>query len=210
MTAPDGTLVWLVRHGETEWSTAGRHTGRTDLPLTDLGRRQAKAIGDLVGEVKDAYVLCSPLERARDTAELAGFRVDAIDADLTEWDYGDYEGLTSAQIRADRPGWELWTDGAPGGERPDDVARRADRVLDRARQLVPARTVVLVAHGHICRMIAARWIGMAPAGGRHLLLGTAAPSLLAAQYGVPVIDRWNLPNSVQPGSANGSNGKPGD
>ena len=200
----DGARLWLVRHGETEWSAAKRHTGRTDLDLTPTGRAQAAAIGRMLSEERDPYVVCSPLTRARQTAKLAELAVDRIDENLVEWDYGEYEGRTGADIRAERPDWELWTDGAPGGETPADVAARADRVLDGIRPLLPDRPVVLVAHGHICRMIAARWIEMAPTGGRHLLLDTAAPSLLSAQYGVPVIDRWNLPNDSP------ANGKLGD
>ena len=193
MNGLDGARLWLVRHGETEWSASGRHTSRTDLPLTTTGQAEAEAIGRVLTGEAGAYVLCSPMQRARETARLVNLTVDEIDDDLREWDYGQYEGRTSADIRAERPGWELWTDGAPGGEQPPDVAARADRVLARARELLVARPVVLIAHGHICRMIGGRWIGLAPSGGRHLLLGTAAPSLLGVQYGVPVIERWNLP-----------------
>ncbi|HJQ41533.1 MAG TPA: histidine phosphatase family protein, partial [Jatrophihabitantaceae bacterium] len=167
------------------------------------------------GDGSDAastYVISSPMQRARATARLAGLTVDEIDDDLREWDYGEYEGRTSAEIRAERPAWELWTDGAPGGEQPPDVAARADRVLNRARELLPEHPVVVVAHGHICRMIGGRWIGLGPSGGRHLLLATAAPSLLSEQYGVPVIDRWNLRTPslrAHPDSAT-ANRNPGD
>ncbi|MDT4892398.1 MAG: hypothetical protein QOE97_1433 [Pseudonocardiales bacterium] len=195
-TVPEGAELWLVRHGETEWSRTGQHTGRTDVELTAKGRTQAAGLREQLGHLDDAapYVISSPLARARDTARLAGLDVDEVDPDLAEWDYGDYEGRTSKDIRAERPGWDLWTDGVPGGETPDRVAARADRVLTKTCSRLSAGPVVLVAHGHVCRMMGARWIGLPPSGGRHLLLGTAAPSLMSVQYGVPVIDRWNLPN----------------
>ena len=129
---PDGTALWLIRHGETEWSKSGRHTSHTDVPLTRHGEAQALGLGGLVRSVQPAYVLCSPRQRARHTADLAGLTVDAIDADLAEWDYGDYEGLTTAQIRKQVPGWSLWTHPLPGGEAAADVSARADRVLIRA------------------------------------------------------------------------------
>ncbi len=194
---PDGVELWLVRHGETEWSRTGRHTGRTDLPLTPLGEDQARALRPLLAAVHPALVLTSPRERARVTADLAGLTVDAVDHDLAEWDYGDYEGLTSDQIRERQPGWSLWRDGVPDGETAAQVAARADRVLARAADALRRGPVVLVAHGHISRVIAARWIGLGAEAGRHLLLGTAAPSVLSYQYGEPVIDRWNLPNTAR-------------
>jgi broad specificity phosphatase PhoE len=195
-TVPDDAQLWLVRHGETEWSRLGRHTGRTDIELTDEGRRQAERLPELLGHLdrSAAYVISSPLARARETALLAGLDIDEIDPDVAEWDYGDYEGRKSKDIRAERPGWDLWTDGVPGGETPDRVAARADRVLTKTCSRLPDGPVVIVAHGHMCRMLGARWIGLPPSGGRHLLLGTAAPSLLSVQYGSPAIDRWNLPN----------------
>jgi probable phosphoglycerate mutase len=191
----DGVRLWLVRHGETEWSRDGRHTGRTDLPLTARGEQQAREVGRRLAAVRPALVLCSPRSRALDTARLAGLPVDEVDADLAEWDYGDYEGRTSAEIRAVDPDWLLWRDGCPGGEQPADVAARADRVLRRCAAALAGGPVVLVAHGHICRVIAARWIGLGPDGGGRLLLDTAAPSILSSQYGLPVIDRWNLPTA---------------
>ena len=191
---PDSVQLWLVRHGETEWSAAGRHTGVTDLPLTDAGRRQAAAVRAIVGDIGPARVLCSPRRRALDTAQLAGFDVDEILDDLAEWDYGAYEGRTTAEIRDEVPGWTIWADGARGGESPDQVQARADRVLDRAIPALADGPVVLVGHGHFSRALGARWIGLAASAGGNLLLGTAAPSLLGAQYGLPVIDRWNLPN----------------
>lgn len=202
-SVPEDARLWIVRHGETEWSRSGRHTSRTDLDLTPAGERQAEGIAAVLGDLDCATVICSPRVRARETARIAGLPVDTVDDDLAEWDYGDYEGRTSADIRAERPGWELWRDGAPGGESPDQVAARADRVLARACANLVTGPVVLVGHGHISRMIAARWIGMSAEGGRHLLLSTAAPSLLGIQYGVPVIDRWNLPN---PATTNGDAG----
>jgi broad specificity phosphatase PhoE len=191
---PDSAVLWLVRHGETEWSASGRHTSVTDLPLTDSGRRQATAVRDVLGGLEPALVLCSPRLRARQTAELAGFAVDEIVEDLAEWNYGAYEGLTTSQIRDEVPGWTIWSHGARDGETPEQVQARADRVLERAFRAIPDGPVVLVGHGHFGRVLGARWIGLPASAGGNLLLGTAAPSLLGAQYGSPVIDRWNLPN----------------
>jgi broad specificity phosphatase PhoE len=191
---PDDTALWLIRHGETEWSKDGRHTGRTDLPLNPHGEQQALAVREMVGDLRPAIVLCSPRRRAVHTAELAGIDVDAIDADLAEWDYGDYEGLTTAQIRDRVPGWSLWTHPVPGGETPADVAARADRVLRRVVPRLADGPGVLIAHGHISRVIAARWIGLGALDGGRFALDTAAPSVLGGQHGQAVIDRWNLPN----------------
>ena len=190
----DDAALWVIRHGETEWSKSGRHTGRTEQELTAAGVDQAEALRPLLADLDPVLVLCSPRVRARDTARLAGLHVDAIDDDLQEWDYGRYEGLTSEQIRADVPDWTIWTHGAPGGESPAEVTIRADRVLHRAAERLDDGPVVLVAHGHISRIIGARWIGLAAAGGAHLALSTAAPSVLGAQYGVPTLNRWNMPN----------------
>jgi broad specificity phosphatase PhoE len=190
---PDGVQLWLVRHGETEWSRSGQHTSRTDLPLTPAGEEQARALRAMLGELQPALVLASPRRRAVDTAELAGLPVDDIDADLVEWDYGDYEGRTSEQIRGEQPGWSLWTVGAPNGETAEQVGARADRVLARAAGSLADGPVVLFSHGHFSRVLVARWIGLAVSAGRNFLLGTAAPSVLSTQYGVPVVDRWNLP-----------------
>ncbi|WP_407935741.1 histidine phosphatase family protein [Jatrophihabitans cynanchi] len=198
---PDDVQLWLVRHGETEWSRSGRHTGRTDLPLTAAGEDEARGLRAVLADVRPALVLCSPLLRARDTARLAGYQDIVIDDDLAEWDYGDYEGRTSAEIRADRPGWTLWTDGVPNGERIELVSARADRVIARARASLADGPVVLVAHGHISRVIGARWIALAPQAGANLALGTAAPSVLGFQYDAPVIVHWNLPN---PATAEGN------
>ncbi len=191
---PDDVAVWLVRHGETEWSAAGKHTGRTDVSLTGAGERQARALGALLSGVDPALVLSSPRRRARHTAELAGLGIDGIDDDLAEWDYGADEGRTSDEIRAERPGWTIWHDGVVGGERIDDVAARADRVLARASAALHRGPVVLVGHGHMSRVLGARWIGLPARSGGNLLLGTAAVSLLSAQYGLPVIAHWNLTN----------------
>ena len=198
---PDGVELWLVRHGETDWSRSGRHTGRTDLPLTPAGEDEARGLRAVLGDVRPALVLCSPLLRARDTARLAGYQDIVIDNDLAEWDYGDYEGRTSAEIRAQQPGWTLWTDGVPNGERIEQVSARADRVIDRARAALADGPVVLVAHGHISRVIGARWITLPAQAGANLALGTAAPSVLGFQYDAPVIVHWNLPN---PATAEGN------
>jgi probable phosphoglycerate mutase len=195
---PDDVALWLARHGETEWSASGRHTSRTEQELTGAGEAQARALGvalrEATGDLPPALVLCSPRRRALRTAELAGLRVDGVDDDLTEWDYGEYEGLTSAQIRARRPGWNLFADGVPGGETEAEVTARADRVLARACRRLVDGVVILVAHGHINRVLGARWLRLPASAGGNLLLGTAAPCLLSTQYGEPVIAHWNLPN----------------
>ncbi|MGA2520946.1 MAG: histidine phosphatase family protein [Acidimicrobiales bacterium] len=180
----------VVRHGATEWSRAGRHTGRTDIPLLAEGRRQAEALqARLVGH-DFARVLTSPMERAFETGLLAGFGVEAQRSDdLLEWDYGDYEGLTTAEIRAIRPGWTLWRDGAPGGESPDDVARRADRVVASARQATG--DVLVFAHGHLLRMVAVRWLALEPAAGAMFVLDPATLSILGWERDVAVVSRWN-------------------
>jgi broad specificity phosphatase PhoE len=191
---PDDVELWIIRHGETEWSASGQHTSVTDLPLTEAGRRQAAAVRDVLGDIKPALVLSSPRQRAGETARLAGLRIDETTEDLAEWNYGDYEGRTSAQIREDVPDWTIWRDGVRGGETLEQVGRRADRVLARAAAALPNGPVVLIGHGHFSRVLGARWIGLPASAGGNLLLGTAAPSLLGAQYGAPVINRWNLPN----------------
>ncbi|WP_096305124.1 acid phosphatase [Jatrophihabitans sp. GAS493] len=189
--------MWLIRHGETEWSRSGQHTGKTDLPLTELGERQARAVRDIVGHLKPSLVLSSPRQRALRTAELAGLRVDAVDDDLAEWDYGDYEGLTSQQIHQRDPDWTVWTHGCPGGETGAQVAARADRVLAVAAQHAVDGPVVLVAHGHMSRVLGIRWIGLPITAGASFALDTAAPSMLGAQHEVPVIMHWNIPNPVR-------------
>jgi probable phosphoglycerate mutase len=193
-TIPETAEVWLIRHGETEWSRSGQHTGRTDLPLLPDGEGQARALAGLLAGIDPALVLCSPLQRAQRTAHLAGLSVDAIDPDLSEWDYGDYEGLTSAEIREKVQDWNIWSNGVQGGERIEQVGARADRVIARIAPRLGDGPVVLVAHGHICRVIGARWIGLPATSGGRLLLGTAAPSVLGAQYGLTALVRWNIPN----------------
>jgi probable phosphoglycerate mutase len=195
---PDGVALWLIRHGETEWSRSGQHTGRTDLPLTELGERQAAALRPMLPP-RPSLVLSSPRLRARRTAELAGLAGAIVDDDLAEWDYGDYEGLTTAQIQTRVPGWTLWTHPAVGGESASQVAARADRVLRRACAALPNGPVLLVAHGHISRVLAARWIGLPAVGAGRLLLDTAAPSVLGTQQGLSVIDHWNMVNPTAEG-----------
>lgn len=183
--------VYLVRHGETEWAKAGRHTGRTDVPLTAVGESAAVRLGERFRGTAVARVLSSPLARARRTAELAGFAPE-FDPDLMEWDYGDYEGLIGAEVRARRPGWLLFDDGAPGGESITQVAARADRVVGRLRALTG--TVLVFSHGHFLRVLAARWIGQPVGFARHLLLGTASVSALGFDHNnpdEPAIALWN-------------------
>ena len=182
--------VWLVRHAETEWSRTGRHTGRTDIPLTDIGRDVAW--GPLRARLDGhafALVLCSPLTRARDTAQLAGLECSGLRDDLVEWDYGEYEGITTPEIREQRPSWYLWRDGAPGGESPDDVAARCDRVIAEARAV--DGDVALVAHGHILRALSARWVEEPVAFGGRLHLGTGSISVLGYEREVACIKLWN-------------------
>ncbi len=183
----------LIRHGETEWSAAGRHTSSTDVDLTPRGAEQATALGSRLAGQRFGTVLCSPRRRARRTAELAGLTA-GVDADLAEWAYGSYEGLTTAQILRVRPDWSLWRDGAPGGESPDQVGERADRLLARVRARLDAgESVALVAHGHILRVVGARWIGQPPYAAGSLALDTAATCVLGFEHDRPVIMRWNLP-----------------
>lgn len=185
-----GPRVFLVRHGATEWSVTGQHTGRTDLPLTDEGREQAKRLGARLAREEFAVVLVSPLRRATETARLAGFgEVAEPEPDLMEWDYGDYDGRRTADIRRDRPGWTPWEGGYPGGETLGELADRADRVLDRVRGVEGA--VALFAHGHILRVIAARWLEQPPVEARRYYLSTGSVSLLGWERETPVIDRWN-------------------
>jgi probable phosphoglycerate mutase len=183
--------IWLIRHGETEWSRSGAHTGRTDIPLTAEGRARAAAIGRYLAGRRFAMVLVSPLERARETCRLAGYGdVAQVEPNLREWDYGEYEGRTTAEIRQTRPGWLLWKDGVPGGETIEQVGARADAVI--ARALAADGDVALFAHGHVLRILAARWIGLAPDGGRLLALDTASLSRLGYERETQVITRWNL------------------
>lgn len=182
--------VWLLRHGSTEWTRTGRHTGRTDVALDDDGRRQAERAGIMLAGHRFGQVLVSPLERARVTCELAGFgQVAQVTPDLCEWDYGDYEGRTTAEIRQERPGWNLFDDGVVGGETATDVGRRADRIVEAARSV--EGDTLCIAHGHLLRVLAARWVGLPPAGGRLWTLGPGALSVLGYEREVPVLSRWN-------------------
>jgi probable phosphoglycerate mutase len=181
----------LLRHGATEWSLNGQHTGRTDIPLVEEGRRQAEVAGEALraaGLGPFGQVLTSPLRRASDTCALAGFDGEA-EPDLMEWDYGDYEGLTSAEIRERVPGWTLWDSGVPGGERVADVGRRADRVIERA--LAQGGDTLCVAHGHLLRVLAARWLRLPPVGGRLMLLSAGAICVLDWELEYPAVAEWN-------------------
>lgn len=187
-----GDLV-LVRHGATEWSVAGRHTSVTDLPLTADGEQQAKALAPVLRGYRFAAVYSSPRRRALDTAALAGLTVTAVDEDLAEWRYGDYEGITTAQIRATRPDWVLWRDGCPGGESPEQVGTRLDRVLARAEEAAEGGDVALIAHGHSLRVAGVRWIGLPTRHGGSISLDTATLSVLGHEHGERAIRRWNSP-----------------
>ena len=188
----DATIheLWLIRHGETEWARLGRHTGRTDVPLTETGRDQARALGRrLVGHRFD-LVLTSPLSRASETAALAGFGAGAVvDPDLREWDYGIFEGRLTSEIRADVPGWSIWTGPWPEGETAAQVGARADRVLERARAI--DGDVLVFAHGHLLRVLAARWLGLPPTSGSLFSLSTATLSILGWERENAVIETWN-------------------
>ncbi|HTV55246.1 MAG TPA: histidine phosphatase family protein [Terriglobia bacterium] len=184
--------IYLARHGETAWSLTGQHTGLTDLPLTERGERNARALVGRLSGLKFAKVFSSPLQRARRTSELAGFGATAeVDPDLVEWNYGQYEGRRTAEIHAERPDWQLFRDGCPGGESPDQVGARADRVLSRVRAVVG--NVLLFSSGHFLRVLAARWLGLEPVAGRYLLLSTASLSALGYEHNESqqVIRLWN-------------------
>jgi probable phosphoglycerate mutase len=182
--------LYLIRHGETEWSSSGRHTGRTEIPLTSAGEKHAAWLSARLGAIKFTHVFTSPRGRAMRTCELAGLSATAvIEPDLAEWDYGAYEGLTTSRIRQERPGWDLFADGVPGGESAADVARRVDRVIARVRR-VPG-DVACVAHSHVLRVFAARWIGLDPSVGRSLVLDPAAYSELGWDRECPVVRTWN-------------------
>jgi probable phosphoglycerate mutase len=181
--------IVLVRHGQTEWSASGKHTSLTDVPLTDAGRAAARRLSAALHGRDFALVLTSPRSRARDTAIAAGFPDAEVDANLAEWDYGGYEGLTTPEIRVDRPGWLLWDDGVPGGETAAQVGARADRVIERA--LAADGDVALFAHGHILRVLGARWLELPPAHGGRLALDTASLSELGFEHENRVIWHWN-------------------
>jgi broad specificity phosphatase PhoE len=185
-------IVYLARHGETAWSLSGQHTGLTDLPLTERGERNARQLGERLHGLAFAKVFTSPLQRAVRTCELAGFgKVAQIDRDLVEWDYGQYEGRRSAEILVENPNWQLFRDGCPGGEKPDQVGGRADRVVSRLRA-VPGN-VLLFSSGHFLRVLAARWLGLEPAAGRFFMLSTASLSALGYEHNLsqPVIRLWD-------------------
>jgi broad specificity phosphatase PhoE len=189
MAAPAREVV-LVRHGETEWTRAGKHTGHTDIPLTEAGRREAEAVGAALRGRAFALVLTSPLQRAAETCRLAGFGDVAVQRDdLKEWDYGAYEGRKTIEIRKERPGWSLWRDGVPEGEMPADVGARVDGVIGEVRSV--AGDVALFAHGHVLRVLAARWLGLGPESGQLFALDPATLSVLGYERETPVIRLWN-------------------
>jgi len=184
--------IWLARHGQTAWSLAGKHTGRSNIPLTSEGEEEARKLGLRLQKVAFAALLTSPLQRARKTCDLAGFgaRAESV-PDLMEWDYGAYDGLTSAEIRAKRPGWHLFRDGCPGGEQLADVVARVDRVIARLRSATG--DTLIFSHGHLLRVLATRWAGIPAELGGHFSLAPASVSILGTDHasGDPVIDRWN-------------------
>jgi probable phosphoglycerate mutase len=182
--------ILLVRHGQTQWSVSTRHTGRTDIPLTEEGRRTVRLLGARLRGVEAAEVRTSPLVRASETCDLAGFGEAAKEWDaLLEWDYGAYEGLTPAQIQESRPGWNIWRDGPEGGETIERITARADEVVDWARSA--DRDALVFAHGHFLRLLGARWLGLPPSSGALLRLAPASLSVLGWAYGAPAIESWN-------------------
>ena len=183
--------IWLVRHGETEWSRSGRHTGRSDIPLTDTGRQQAGALAHRLAGHRFALVLTSPRSRAAETARLAGFANAVIEPDLGEWDYGAFEGRTTADIRAEIPDWSVWTGPWRGGETVDQVGVRADRVIERCLDPGGDGDVLLFAHGHLLRVLGARWIHLPADAGRHFALGTATIGILGWGRTNRAIETWN-------------------
>jgi broad specificity phosphatase PhoE len=193
LSRPEASVnVFAIRHGETAWSLSGQHTGTTDIPLTDNGRRLAERMRPVLAKEAFALVLVSPMQRARETCELAGLGDAAVvEPDLVEWDYGEYEGLTPRQIREAAPDWLIFRDGCPGGETPEQVGARVDRVIARAR--AADDDVALFAHGHVLRVLAARWLGLEPAEGRLFALDTGTLSALGYERETAVIRRWNEP-----------------
>ncbi len=191
-------VLYLARHGETAWSLMRQHTGRTDIPLTERGELNARRLGERLSDLAFTRVFTSPLKRALRTCELAGFARQAeIDGDLVEWDYGDYEGRTTAEIHEERPGWELFRDGCPGGETPQEVGARADRVVARIREA--SGDVLLFSSGHFLRVLAVRWVGLPASGGRHLALDTASLSALGYEHTLSgtAIRLWNDTSHLQ-------------
>jgi len=190
-------IIYLARHGETAWSLSGQHTGLTDLPLTERGERNARRLAERLKGLEFNKVFSSPLQRAMRTCELAGFGGRAeVDRDLLEWNYGEYEGRRTEEIHAERPGWQLFRDGCPGGESPQQVGERADRVVKRVREI--QGNVLIFSSGHFLRVLGARWLGVEPAGGKYLLLSTASLSALGYEHNLsqPVIQLWNDTNHV--------------
>lgn len=186
---PTDRKLWLGRHGETEWSLSGQHTGRTDIPLTDNGRKAAKALAPILDSIDFSLVLSSPLSRARDTAALAGFDGPEIDDDLLEWDYGDYEGATTREVRETVPGWSIWSHGAEGGETSEDVATRVDRVISRVR--LTDGPCIVFGHVHALRVLTARWLGLDARDGRLFALAAGAISVVGYEHEWPTIRLWN-------------------
>ena len=189
-TAPE-RQIWLVRHGETEWAKSGRHTGRSDIPLTDVGRRQAESLASRLAGHRFALVLTSPRSRATETAHLAGFPDAIVEPDLREWDYGEFEGRTTLDIRAEIPDWSIWTGPWRNGETVEDVGRRADRVIERCLDPAVDGDCLLFAHGHLLRVLAARWIRLPADHGRVFALGTATIGVLGWERDTRVIETWN-------------------
>ena len=186
----DHQSVYVIRHGETEWSISGQHTGITDIPLTDNGRALAKLLRPVLATQTFVRVFSSPLQRARETCELAGLGDKAeLDSDLVEWNYGEYEGLTTPQIHEQSPDWFIFTDGCPGGEKPHDVGTRVDRVITKIR--AEGGDVALFAHGHVLRVFVARWLSLTASAGQHFLLDTGTLNILSYYQGSPVVKRWN-------------------
>ena len=190
-------LLYLLRHGETEWSRSGQHTSRTDIPLTDNGERRARDAGSMLAGLREdrplALVLSSPRLRAMRTAELAGLTVTEVTEDVAEWDYGKYEGLSTPKIRETVPGWTVWTHSSPGGESAAEVGARAAAVVSRVRAVLADGDVILVGHGHFSRVLVATWLGLPPTSGVHFALDAAAISVLGDERGVPQVKRLNVP-----------------
>jgi probable phosphoglycerate mutase len=190
-------VIYLARHGETAWSVTGQHTGVTDLPLTERGEHNAARLGERLAGLVFAKVLTSPLQRATRTCELAGFgAVAKVDRDLVEWNYGDYEGLRTSEIHVKRPDWQLFRDGCPNGESPEQIGARADRVVNRVRAI--KGNVLIFSSGHFLRVLAARWLGLEPAAGKYLMLNTASLSALSYEHELshPAIQFWNTTRHV--------------
>lgn len=191
------TTLYLFRHGQTEWAATGQHTGRTDIALNDKGREQARMLREATSRLKFDAALVSPLSRARETAELAGFNAPLTFVDdLMEVNYGVYEGLTTARIRESVPGWTVWTHPLPEGETLEQAAARCERVISKAKELAPGGKVALVAHGHILRILTATWLNLPPFEGRHFMLDTSTISILSHEHETPAIKIWNTPTDL--------------